>query len=319
MNNLEQTLSAHDNPIAYEERPDTASYQVILYYRFVKLHEPAEYAIYQQMLCEELNLRGRVTVAEEGINGTLSGTIEQTKAYMDEMHKDPLFAGMPFKVDTADHHMFPRLSVRVKDEIVVMRAPIALDPGEKTGERLSPREFLAELAREDVIVLDGRNDYEYDIGHFQGAIRPDVRYFRDFPKWLSENLHAAKDQRIITYCTGGIRCEKLTSYLLEEGYENVAQLDGGIIAYAQDPSTQGEAFAGKCYVFDERIAVPINLSDEQVVGRCYHCSKPCERYINCAYDPCHLQHLCCETCAAIYNGYCSTDCVESATGVQAQL
>ncbi|KAA2302120.1 hypothetical protein FY526_21480, partial [Clostridioides difficile] len=117
------------------------------------------------------------------------------------------------------------------------------------------KEFHEHLQRDDVIVIDGRNDYEYEIGHFRGAIRPDVESFREFPEWIRENLGDMKDKTIITYCTGGIRCEKLTGFMINEGFQDVAQLDGGIVTYGKDPEVQGHLFDGKCYVFDERISV----------------------------------------------------------------
>src|SRR5205085_11423227 len=114
------------------------------------------------------------------------------------------------------------------------------------------------------ILIDARTDYEYDLGHFRGAIRPPVRSFREFPKWVRENLTDLKDKRVLTYCTGGIRCETFTAFLMKEGFSDVSQLHGGIVSYAKDPSTRGELFDGKCYVFDERIAVPVREDSEIV-------------------------------------------------------
>lgn len=194
------------------------------------------------------------------------------------------------------------MTFRVEDE---------LDPNVISGKRLSPKEFFEYLQREDVIVIDGRNDYEYDIGHFRNAIRPDVQSFREFPEWIRENLSEHKDKTILTYCTGGIRCEKLTGFMLKEGFQDVAQLDGGIVTYGKDPEVQGRLFDGKCYVFDERISVPINRTDEDiVVGKCHHCGKPEDRYINCDNDACHLQHICCEECEELHNSCCSAECEE---------
>lgn len=283
-------------------------YQVLLYYQFVAIADPDEFALSHRELCASLGLCGRIIIASEGINGTVSGTAEATLAYQKALHEDARFAEMKFKIDETTKPPFHRLSVRVKDEIVVMRPPVPVAPDIRSGERLSPKAFYAESLREDVVILDGRNDYEYDLGHFRGAVRPDVRYFRDFPQWLAQQFCADKNQRILTYCTGGIRCEKLTAYMLEEGYTNVAQLDGGIIAYGQDEEVRGRGFDGKCYVFDERIAVPINQEEAVIVGRCHHCHAPCDRYINCAYDNCHYQHLCCETCEAAHASCCSTIC-----------
>lgn len=287
-------------------------FEVALYYQFVDVEDPEALAASQRTLCQSLGLLGRIIIASEGINGTLSGTTDAIAQYRAAMYTDRRFAAMPFKLETSTAHKFRRLSVRVKEEIVVMRSPVPLNPAQTTGEHLSPKDFLQELRQGDALIIDGRNDYEFDLGHFAGALRPDVRYFREFPEWLDSHLPDDRSARILTYCTGGIRCEKLTSFLIEKGYENVAQLDGGIIRYAQDPSTQGEGFVGKCYVFDQRMAVTVNPADSQIVGRCHHCAAPCDRHRNCAYDPCHLQYLCCESCEVVHRGFCSTDCASRA-------
>jgi len=285
-------------------------YRILLYYKFVPIPDPAQFAAEHLQYCKELGLKGRILVAEEGINGTVSGTYEQTEQYMNDLHRNPLFSDLVFKIDEAEDHAFKKMFVRHKKELVTLRYDGEhLDPNEKSGKRLAPKDFHEMLQRDDVIVLDGRNDYEFDIGHFRNAIRPDVESFRDFPDWIRQNMNQAKDTPILTYCTGGIRCEKLTGVLMNEGFTDVYQLEGGIVTYGKDPEVQGRLFDGKCYVFDDRIAVPINRTDEDVVvGECYHCHKPADRYINCADDSCHRQHICCEECDSIYQGYCSTEC-----------
>ncbi|GIO94196.1 MULTISPECIES: oxygen-dependent tRNA uridine(34) hydroxylase TrhO [Paenibacillus] len=290
---------------------DSQQYQILLYYKFVPIPDPEAFKDEHLQYCKELGLKGRILVAAEGINGTVSGTIEQTEQYMRDMHANPLFADMVFKVDPSEGHAFKKMFVRHRKELVTFRVEDELDPNVISGKRLSPKEFFEYLQREDVIVIDGRNDYEYDIGHFRNAIRPDVQSFREFPEWIRENLSEHKDKTILTYCTGGIRCEKLTGFMLKEGFQDVAQLDGGIVTYGKDPEVQGRLFDGKCYVFDERISVPINRTDEDiVVGKCHHCGKPEDRYINCDNDACHLQHICCEECEELHNSCCSAECEE---------
>lgn len=250
-------------------------------------------------------------MAEEGINGTVSGTEEQTNAYMEMMRKNPLFQDMVFKVDEADDHAFQKIFVRPKKELVTFRLEEEVDPNQMTGTHLSPKQFYEYLQRDDVIVLDGRNDYEYDIGHFRNAIRPDVEAFRDFPEWIRKNMSGLKDRPILTYCTGGIRCEKLSGFLKQEGFTDVYQLEGGIVTYGKDPEVQGRLYDGKCYVFDERVSVPINRTEEDiVVGKCHHCGKSEDRYINCAYDYCHSQHICCTECEETHRSYCKQECEE---------
>lgn len=288
------------------------NYRILLYYKFVKIDNAEQFAAEHLEFCKNLGLKGRILVSEEGINGTVSGTVEQTDRYMDELRSNPLFEDIVFKIDEAGGHAFKKMFVRLKKELVTFRYDKPLDPNKLSGKRLSPKEFYEKLQQDDVIVLDGRNDYEYDIGHFRNAIRPDVEAFRDFPAWIRANLAEHKDKTILTYCTGGIRCEKLTGFMLQEGFKDVAQLEGGIVTYGKDPEVRGRLFDGKCYVFDERISVPINRTEEDVVvGKCYHCGKPSDRYINCADDYCHRQHICCEECEEEHRGYCSAKCEEA--------
>jgi UPF0176 protein len=294
------------------------TYQVLLYYKYVHIKNYEALAKEHLAFCKELNLRGRVLIAYEGINGTVSGTKEETEKYMEYMHEHPLFHDMPFKIDEHDGHAFKRLSVRPRKEIVTWRLDEEVDPSQVTGAHLSPKEFNEHLKRDDVIVIDGRNEFEYDLGHFRGAIRPKVNTTREFPEWVRENLSKHKDKKIITYCTGGIRCEKLTSFLISEGFEDVAQLDGGIVTYGKDPEVKGELFDGKCYVFDERISVPINQVEPMVIGKCYHCNQPAETYINCANDFCHRQHIVCPTCQEKHHHFCSEKCEDLVTQKQAE-
>ncbi|EFM12413.1 Rhodanese domain protein [Paenibacillus curdlanolyticus YK9] len=293
---------------------DKSVYQVLLYYQYVTIPEPELFAAEHLAYCKELGLKGRILIASEGINGTVSGTVEQTEQYMKHMHANPLFASMVFKIDEVEGHVFGKMFVRYKKELVTLRYDKELDPNTYTGKHLSPVEFHEYLQRDDVIVLDGRNDYEFDLGHFRGAIKPEVETFKEFPEWIRQNMSEYKDRPILTYCTGGIRCEKLTGVLMDEGFTNVFQLDGGIVTYGKDPEVQGRLFDGKCYVFDERISVPINRTDEQVVvGRCHHCDSPAETFINCVDDSCHKQHIVCDSCLEEHHGFCSSECEEHVT------
>lgn len=288
-------------------------YEILLYYKYVQIDDPDAFVAEHLALCEQLGLRGRIIVAEEGINGTVSGLRRATAAYMHVMHRDHRFADMVFKIDEAKEHAFKRMSVKRKREIVYFGVE-SVDPNEITGKRLSPESFHELLQHDDIVVIDGRNDYEYEIGHFRNAIRPDVRTFREFPQWIEEHRNEFEGKKVLTYCTGGIRCEKLSGYLLKQGIEDVYQLDGGIVTYGKDPKVQGHLFDGKCYVFDGRIAVPINHTDEDtVIATCSHCGKPSDRYINCAYLDCHRQHICCEACEIETRGFCSETCEANAT------
>jgi len=266
-------------------------YQVLLYYKYVDVEDPEGYAEEHLQFCKDLGLRGRILVAHEGINGTVSGPIEQTEKYMDALHNDPRFSDMTFKIDAHDGHAFKKMHVRPRNEIVSLRLENDIDPRQTTGNYLDPKEFHEALQEEDTVVLDARNDYEYDLGHFRGAIRPDIEAFRELPEWIRENKDFLGDKKILTYCTGGIRCEKFSGWLKREGFENVNQLHGGIVSYGKDPEVQGELWDGRCYVFDERISVPINDKDPRIVGVDYFDGEPCERYVNCANPECNKQIL----------------------------
>lgn len=284
-------------------------YRVLLYYKFVNIDEPIEYAKEHLEFCNSLGLKGRILVAKEGLNGTVSGTFEQTDAYMEAMHSDPKFKDMVFKIDDVQEHAFKKMYVRHRDSIITLLPEEDVNPMDKVGTYLKPKEWLEMLKEEDVIIVDGRNDYEYEIGHFRGAVKPNVKNFKQFPGWIEDNLSMYKDKKILTYCTGGIRCEKLTGVLLNKGFKNVYHLEGGIVTYSKDSETKGELFDGKCYVFDNRISVKINYTeDDVVISSCRHCGKPCDRYINCTNDNCHDQHICCENCEKTFEGFCSEKC-----------
>ncbi|NBJ69982.1 MULTISPECIES: rhodanese-related sulfurtransferase [Clostridia] len=283
-------------------------YEVLLYYHYVHIEDPEGYAAEHLKFCKDLGLKGRILVAHEGINGTVSGTKEQTKAYMDMMHADPRFTDMVFKIDAHNGHAFKKMHVRPRNELVTFRLENDIDPHKVTGNYLSPKEFYEAMQKEDTVVIDARNDYEYDLGHFRGAVRPDIKTFRELPNWIRKHKDEFKDKKILTYCTGGIRCEKFSGWLKEEGFEDVNQLHGGIVTYGKDPEVQGELWDGKCYVFDERISVPINRKDHVIVGVDYFDGKPCERYVNCANPECNKQILCSEENEHKYLRGCTHEC-----------
>jgi UPF0176 protein len=283
-------------------------YRVLLYYKYVTIENPEEFAKAHLDLCKEIGLMGRILVANEGMNGTVSGTVEQTDQYIDAMKQDSRFADMVYKIDEEEEHAFKKMKVRYRPELVTLRLEDDVNPHEITGKYLSPKEFYERLHDDDTVVLDARNDYEFDLGHFRGAIRPDIKNFRDLPDWVRENKDVLGDKKIITYCTGGIRCEKFSGWLLKEGFKDVAQLHGGIVTYGKDPEVQGELWDGQLYVFDERIGVPVNQKEHVVVGRDYYSGEPCERYVNCANPACNLKILCSEENEHKYMRSCSPEC-----------
>jgi len=284
-------------------------YQVLLYYKYVTIEDPQTFVRQHQALCESLELRGRILVAGEGINGTVSGRTEQTNAYITALHADERLADMQFKVDPAEDHTFRKLVIKARPEIVRLGLDNDVNPREATGKRLSPKEFYETMQREDVVLIDARNDYEYNVGHFRGAIKPTVKTFRDFPQWVRETLAPYRDKKVLTYCTGGIRCEKFSAMLMAEGFKDVSQLEGGIVSYGKDPEVQGKLFDGSCYVFDERVTVPVNRTPEaRVISHCYYCGCESERYVNCANLDCDHQFLCCVDCELEHRRSCSPAC-----------
>lgn len=287
----------------------TKDYRVLLFYKYVRIENAEEFTRQHLNYCKELGIKGRILVSEEGINGTLSGTIEQTDKYMEDMKKDERFSDIMWKIDEADGHAFKKMFVRYRPEIVSLNlGEEDLNPNETTGQYLSPKEFREALTDENTIVLDARNDYEYDLGHFRGAVRPEIGNFRELPQWIRDNKEKFMDKRVVTYCTGGIRCEKFSGWLLKEGFEDVAQLHGGIATYGKDSEVQGELWDGKMYVFDERIAVDINQKEHVIVGKDWFDGSPCERYINCANPSCNRQILCSEENEHKYMRSCCHEC-----------
>lgn len=289
---------------------DTNAYRVLLYYKYVPIEDPVTFAQEHLAACKEIGLKGRILVSDEGINGTCSGTIEQTEAYMNMMKADERFADMVYKIDEAKGHAFKKMHVRPKKEIVHLGLADDINPNEITGQYLSPKEFFEQMQAEDTVVIDARNDYEFDLGHFRGAIRPEIRNFRDLPDWMIENKEMFEGKKVLTYCTGGIRCEKFSGWLVREGFEGVGQLHGGIATYAKDPEVRGQLWDGQMYVFDDRIAVPVNQVEHVVVGKDHFTGEPCERYVNCANPDCNDKILCSEENEHKYLRSCSDECRE---------
>jgi len=286
-------------------------YQVILYYKYVKVEDPAGLAISQKLLCKRLGLIGRIIVASEGINGTLEGKTEAIAEYAKAMRNDPMFADMNIKYSQGDGKTFPKLSVKARSEIVSSHLDGTVSPLNRTGKYLSSEELhdWFESGKEFYIV-DMRNDYETQSGHFEGSILSGMGNFRDLPKVL-DTLADLKNKTILTVCTGGVRCEKASAFLLENGFADVYQLKDGIVTYMEKYPNQH--FKGKLYVFDQRILIAFNPEDpaHQVIGHCLRCSQFSERYVNCANDECHLHFICCENCAENGRAFCSEKCRET--------
>ena len=236
----------------------TEKFLVAAFYKFVSL---PDYQIIRTALlarCEHLGLLGSILLAEEGINGTISGTTENIHALFEELRSDKRLQDLHYKESWAEEQPFYRMKVRLKKEIVSLGVE-GVDPNRAVGEYVAPENWNDLIARDDVRVIDTRNHYEYNLGTFKGAEDPNTDTFRDFPDWVSENLDPEKDQEVAMFCTGGIRCEKATSYLLEQGFKNVYHLDGGILNYLETVDQEKSLWEGDCFVFDNRVSVDHDL------------------------------------------------------------
>lgn len=287
----------------------TKPFLVLLYYTYVPVENPEAVREEQEQFCEANGLRGRILVAKEGLNGTVSGPAAQVRAYMDWMGKHPIFHATEFKIEATEGHTFLKLHVRVKDEIVHLGAGDLNIPSNPSNY-IEPEEFREILANnpEDYIIFDARSTYETNVGRFKTAIDLGLDNFRDLPEKLEE-LEAYKDKPIITYCTGGIKCEKVSALMRDKGFKNVRQLHGGIIRYAAE--AEGENFEGSCYVFDQRVVVPVNKVNPTVVGKCKLCESPTEKMVNCANPDCNDHFLICDECAVSMEGTCSPECKDA--------
>ena len=283
-------------------------YRVLLYYHYVKIEDPQAAREEHLAFCKSINLLGRIYISEEGINGTVSGLTQDVDTYITWMENHHYFKGVTYKIDEADAHAFKKMHVRVKNELVNFSLEDDINPKELTGRYVEPKEFFERISDPDTIIIDARNDYEFDLGHFRGAVKPEIKTFRELPNWIRENKDRFKGKKILTYCTGGVRCEKFSGWLKREGFDDVGQLHGGIVTYGKDPVAQGAYWDGQCYVFDNRIAVPVNRVNPRVVGRDFFTGEPCERYINCANPECNKQFLCTEENEKRFRGSCSDAC-----------
>lgn len=279
-------------------------YNILLYYCYTTIKNPEEFREQHHLYCIENSIRGRIIVAAEGLNGAVSGRKEDCANYMRDLKADPRFAHTDFKVEAHDTHGFKKLNVRVKPEIVhsTMRH---INPTIKTGNYVEPAEFRQIKNDKDIVILDVRSNYEHHVGKFKNAVTLDIENFRDFPSKVKE-LAQYRDKKVITYCTGGIKCEKASAFLLEQGFKDVYQLHGGIIKYGLEEG--GEDFEGKCYVFDNRIVAEVNKINPTVTSRCHVCNSTCDRMVNCSNPVCNAHVPICEKCGWELEGACSPDC-----------
>jgi UPF0176 protein len=272
-------------------------YQVILYYKFAPVSNPAEFVTLHKAQCHEL--KGRVIIAQEGINGTLAGTLEAITSYKKWLTSQAGFEDVWFKEQSIERIPFPKLSIRARPELVTLRVPIS----HETGAYVSAKELHELIQKDEVVLFDARNEIESKIGTFKNAITPNTKTFRDLPQKLKEYSHL-KDKKVVMFCTGGIRCEKATALAKDMGFNNVHQLHGGIYAYCQ-AYPQG-FFEGTCFVFDDRMQIgwkdqntvleQQDVPVSRLISVCEYCNTPTARVINDERVPERVLRICCQNC-----------------------
>ena len=277
--------------------------KVILYYGFAPIADPDAVRLWQKHLCESLGIKGRILISKHGINGTLGGDMSALKKYVRQTKEYPGFKKIDFKWSDGTGQDFPRLRVRVREELVAFGAPdeikVDINGVVNGGKHLKPYEVdkLVEERGEEVVFFDGRNAYEAKIGKFKNAVVPDTVTTRDFIKEIESGKYdELKEKPIVTYCTGGIRCEILSAVMVNRGFKEVYQIEGGIVRYG-NKFADSSHWEGSLYTFDNRMA--INFSDEaKVIGKCDVCNAATNQFYNCSNDNCHELFLLCPDCNA---------------------
>ena len=240
-------------------------------YRFEPLFDPIDLVSVYQQKCDELELKGTMLISKNGINFSLAGTQKATDTIIAFLEEDNRFLNIPLKVTYSETQPFRRMKVRLKKEIISLGRK-DINPRELTGERISPQDLKNLLDnKEEVLVLDTRNEYETRVGKFENAIDLNLDTFRDFPKAVESLPEEYKDKQIVMYCTGGIRCEKASAVMLKAGFADVKQLEGGVLDYFKE--TGGAYWEGDCFVFDERVALDTELNETDYIY-CYICREP---------------------------------------------
>ncbi len=288
--------------------------KILLYYKFTPLRDPEAVRLWQHTLCEKLGLRGRIIISKHGLNGTIGGELAALKAYAHATKAYAPFEGMAFKWSAGERDHFPKLSVKVRDEIVSFGAADELQVNKQgvigAGQHLSPAQVQQLIAErgDDVVFFDGRNTYEAAVGRFKNAVVTGAETTKDFIKELeSGRYNDIKDRPVVTYCTGGVRCEVLSSLMKNRGFKEVYQIDGGIVNYGEAYGDDG-LWEGSLYVFDGRMN--LKFSDRaKDIGSCIYCSQSTSNYENCALASCNKLVLICDHCLQAHQT-CSIACQE---------
>ena len=304
---LYNTLSAKQRAALIDEAGEDRL--TLSFYAYTQIEHPSEFRDRLFMRWDALGVLGRIYVAHEGINAQLSVPAPRFAAFKKHLDSIAFLEGVRLNIAIEqDNKSFLKLKIKVRDKIVADGLDDDSFDVTNKGVHLNAAEFNSLTSAEDTILVDMRNHYESEIGHFEGAITPDVDTFRDSLPIIEKDLAAHKsDKNLVMYCTGGIRCEKASAYFKHKGFERVYQLEGGIIEYARQVKNQGldNKFIGKNFVFDERRSETIS---DDVIAMCHKCGSPCDTHVNCANDACHLLFIQCPTCAEKHDHCCSDSC-----------
>ena len=281
------------------------------FYRYINIDEPQ--ALRDELYKEWFALRilGRVYLAAEGINAQISVPEPHWDQFLETLNSRGVLAKMPLKHAVQEGQSFFKLAIRVKQELVAYNIPFNQYDMNHVGEHVNAVEFNEALDNPDSIAVDMRNYYESEVGQFKTAIIPDVETSRDLLPQVRHLLKGQEEKEVLLYCTGGIRCEKASAYLLHHGFKNVKQLNGGIIQYAHDIREQqlDSKFIGSNFVFDDRLEERITAD---IIGVCHQCGTACDSHTDCMNQACHILFIQCPDCKAVYNGCCSPECQEFA-------
>jgi UPF0176 protein len=290
------------------------NFQVLLFYKYVTISDPLKLKAAYTALCEKYNLTGRTIIAEEGINGTVEGQFEDTENFANELLLDSRFSDMQIKRSKGYGGTFPKLQVKVKPEIVGTRFPKEVDPRVKSAPHLSPDELRSWYENgKDFVVVDMRNSYEYESGHFKNSIDPGMMASRELPGLIEKIKKETQEKTVLTVCTGGVRCEKMSEYLVQSGFKDVYQLDGGMHSYME--KYPGKDFKGTLFTFDNRLVMDFG-GEREVIGKCKRCGTKNEQYQNCANAECNMLFLICNDCMSSEGpGFCSQKCERSTVRV----
>lgn len=285
----------------------------ISFYKYVKISNPNELRdkLYQEW--SDLGVFGRIYLAKEGINAQFNVPEKNFDKFKTQLYSYKEFKDIPFKIAIEDDgKSFYKLTIKVKDKIVADGLEDSTFDVTNTGKHLTAEEFNEAMKDQNTIVVDMRNQYESEVGHFEGAICPDADTFREELPMVKEELKGKENKKILLYCTGGIRCEKASAYLKHNGFEDTNQLHGGIIEYKKQVDEEGLEckFKGKNFVFDERVGERIT---EEVISNCHQCGESCDSHTNCKNDDCHLLFIQCDKCKDKHQGCCTPKCMEIAS------